>query len=55
MTREDYEAAHFFAFLADNTKVYGHDEAKWRKAPPRQGKEPRRIRHPPFSVTQYRR
>ena len=54
MTREDHEDAHFFAFLAHNTKVYGHDMGKWRKAPPRQGKEPRRIGNPPVSFTEYR-
>ena len=49
MTREDHEDAHFFAFVAHNTKAYGHDKGKWRKAPPRQGKEPRRIGNPPLS------
>ena len=47
--------AHFFAFLAHNTKVYGHEKAKWRKAPPYQGKDPRRIGKPPLSFTEYRR
>ena len=55
MTREDHEDAHFFAFVAHNTKPYGHDKAKWRKAPPRQGKELRRIGNPPLSFTEYRR
>ena len=54
MTREDHEDAHFIAFVAHNTKAYGHDKAKWRKAPPRQGKEPRRTGNPPLSVTEYR-
>ena len=55
MTPDDHEDAHFFAFGAHNTKVYGHDKGKWRKAPPRQGREPRRIGNPPLSVTAYRR
>ena len=55
MTREDQEDAHFFAFVAHNTKAYGHDKAKWRKAPPCQGKEPRRIGNPPLSFTKYQR
>ena len=53
MTREDHEDAHFFAFVAHNTKAYGHDKGKWRKAPPRKGKEPRRIGNPPLSFTEY--
>ena len=55
MTREDHEDADFFAFLAHNTKAYGHDNGKWRKAAPRQGKEPRGIGNPPLSFTEYRR
>ena len=55
MTGEDHEDAHFFAFVAHNTKVYGHDKGKWRKAPPLQGKEPRRIGNPPLTFTVYRR
>ena len=55
MTREDHEDAHFFAFVAHNTKAYGHDKAKWRKAPRRQGKEPLRIGNPLLSFTEYRR
>ena len=43
MTQEDHEAARFFAFMANNTKAYGHDKGNWRKAPRCQGKEPRRI------------
>ena len=39
MTWEDHEDAHFFAFVADKRKAYGHDKGKWSKAPPRQGKE----------------
>ena len=54
MTREDHEDAHFFAFVAHNSKAYGHDKAKWRKAPPRPGKELRRIGNPPLSFTEYR-
>ena len=55
MTREDHEDAHFFAFVAHNKKAYGHDKGKWRKAPPRQGKEPRRIANAPLSFTEDRR
>ena len=55
MTQEDHEDAHFFAFVAHNTEAYGDDKAKWRKAPPRQGKEPRRIGNPPLRFTEYRR
>ena len=55
MTREDHEDAHCFAFVAHNTKAYGHDKGKRRKAPPRQGKEPQRIGNPPLSFTEYRR
>ena len=55
MTPEDHEDAHFFAFVAHNTKAYGHDKGKWRKEPTRQGKEPRRIGNPPLRFTEYRR
>ena len=55
MTGEDHEDVHFFAFVANNTKAYGHDKGKWRKAPPRQRKEPQRIGNPPLSFTEYRR
>ena len=55
MTREDHEDAHFFAFVAHNTKAYGHDKGNWRKAPPREGKEPQRIGNLPLSFTEYRR
>ena len=34
MTGEDHEDAHFFAFVAYNTKAYGHAKAKWRKEHP---------------------
>ena len=54
MTLEDHEDAHFFAFVAHNTKAYGHDKPKWRTAPPRQGKEPRRIGKPSLNFTEYR-
>ena len=53
MTREDHEDAHFLAFVAHNTKAYGHDKCKWRKAPPCQGKEPQRIGNSPLSFTEY--
>ena len=55
ITWEHHEDAHFSAFVAHNTKAYGHNKAKWRKAPPCQGKEPLRIGNPPLSFTQYRR
>ena len=55
MTRKDHEDAHFFTFMAHNTKAYGHDKGNWRKAPSRQGKEPRRVGNPPSSFTEYRR
>ena len=55
MTREDHEDAHFFAFVAHNTKAYGRDKGKCTKAPTRQRKEPRRIGNPPLSFTKYRR
>ena len=55
MTAEDDEDAHFFAFMAHNTKAYGHDNARWRKAPPRQGKELHRTGNTPLSFTVYRR
>ena len=55
MTPEDHEDAHFCAFVAHNIKTYGHDKAKWRKAPSRQGEEPRRFGNPPLSFTEYLR
>ena len=57
MTREDHEEAHFFAFVAHNTKEHGQDKSKWRRAPPRErmGKPPRRIGNPPLSFKEYRR
>ena len=54
ITREDHEDAHLFAFWAHNTKAYRHDKGKWRKAPPRRGKEPRKIGSPQLSFTEYR-
>ena len=53
MSWEDHENAHFFAFVAHNTKAYGHDKAKWRKATPGQGTQPRRIGDSPSSFTNY--
>ena len=55
VTREYHEDAHFFGFVAHNTKACGHDKGKLRKAPPRQGKEPRRMGNSPLSFTDYRR
>ena len=52
-SREDHEDAHFFAFVANNTKVYGHHKDKWRKAAPHQGKRLQRIRNPSLSFTEY--
>ena len=54
MTGEDHEDARSFAFVAHNTKAYGHDKGKWRKAPPRQENEPRKTGNPPLSFTEYR-
>ena len=54
ITWKDHEDAHFFAFVAHNTKAYSHYKAKWRKAPPCQGKKPRRIGNAPLSSTGYR-
>ena len=57
MTREDHEEAHFFAFVAQNTKEHGQDNSKWRRAPPHggMGKPPRRIGNPSLSFKEYRR
>ena len=57
MTREDHEEAHFFAFVAHNTKEHGQDKSKWRRAPRRggMGKPPRRIGNMPLSSKEYRR
>ena len=55
MTREDHEDAHFFAFVAHNTKRYGPDKAKWRKSLPRQGKGAQRIGNHLLSFTDTRR
>ena len=55
MTREDHEHAYFFAFVAHNTKAYGHEKASSTKALARQGNEPRGIGNPPLSFTEYRR
>ena len=52
MTREDHEDAHFLAFVAHNTKAYGHDKGKWRRAPPCQGKELQNEKSP-MSFTEY--
>ena len=52
ITQEDHEDANFLALAAHNRKVYGHDKAKWSKAPCRQGKEPRRIVNPPLSLNE---
>ena len=54
ITQKDHEEAHFFALVANNAKVYGHDKAKLKRAPPRQGKEPRRIQNSPLSFSEYR-
>ena len=54
MTLEDHEDAHFFTFVAHNTKAHGHDKANLRRAPLCQGEEPRRIGNRPLSFTRYR-
>ena len=57
MTREDNEEAHFFVFVAHNTKEHGQDKLKWRRAPRRgrMEKPPRRIRNLPLWSKGYRR
>ena len=57
MTQEDHDYAHFFAFVAHNTKEHGQGKSKWMTAPPRWGMEklPRRIGNPPLSFKEYRR
>ena len=37
MTGEDNEEAHFFAFVAHNTKEHGQDKLKLRRGPPQWG------------------
>ena len=54
MTGIDHEDAQFFPFLAQDTNLYGHDKAKWRKAARCQEKELRRIGDPLLSFTEYR-
>ena len=51
MTRKDHEEAHFFAFVAHNTKHHGKDKSNRSRAPPFGGMEkpPRRIGNPPLS------
>ena len=46
MTRGDHEDAHFFALVASNTKAYGHDKTKWRKAAPRRHRSCREVEIP---------
>ena len=56
-TREDHEEAHFFAFVAQNTKEHGQDRSRWNCLDPRfnkNSKEPRRIGNPPLSFREYR-
>ena len=55
-TQEDQEEAHFFAFVAHNTKEHGQDTYRWNRLDPRtkNRKEPRRIRNPPLSFREYR-
>ena len=56
MIRVDHEEAHFFAFVAHNTKEHGQDKSKWRRAPTRGeiGKPPRGIVNPPLSFKKYK-
>ena len=56
-TREDHEEAHFFAFVAHNTKEHGQHRSRWNRLDPRSNKnrkEPRRIGNPPLSFREYR-
>ena len=55
-TREDYEEAHFFAFVAHNMKEHGQDKSRWNRLDSRTKgrKEPRRIGNPPLSFREYR-
>ena len=57
MTRDDREEAHFFVFMAHNTKQHWHDKWYPRRAPPRggMGKPQRRIGNPPLSFKEDRR
>ena len=57
MTCENHKEAHFFAFVAHNSKEHGQDKSKWRRAPPRggMGKPHQRIVHPPLYFKEYRR
>ena len=56
MTRDDHEEAHFFAFVAHNTKEGGQDKSKWRRAPAPggMGKPSRRMGNPLLSFNEYR-
>ena len=56
MARENHEEAHFFAFVAHNTKEHGQDKSKWRRAPPPggMGRPPRRIGNPLLSFKECR-
>ena len=56
-TPEDHEEAHFFAFVAHNTKEQGQDRSRWNRLDPRSNKnckEPRRIGNSPLSFREYR-
>ena len=55
-TPENHEEAHFFAFVAQNTKENGQDRSRWNRLDPRtkSRKEPRRIGNPPLSFREYR-
>ena len=56
-TPEDHEEAHFFAFIAHNTKEHGQDRSRRNRLDPRSNKnrkEPRRIGNPPLSFREYR-
>ena len=56
-TREVHEEAHFFAFVAHNTKKHGQDRSWWNCLDPRfnkNRKEPRGIGNPSLSFREYR-
>ena len=54
--REDYEEAHFLAYIVHNMKEHGQDRSRWNRLDPmtKNGKEPRRIGNPPLSFREYR-
>ena len=55
-SQEDYEEAHFFAFVEHTMKENGQDRSRWNRLDPRtkNGREPRRIGNRPLSFREYR-